>query len=65
MNNIKEFYDFVSEIWKYVKSTPAPAQDDNAEWERIDDKNHEYLNLLMIKFNNWMEYLRKESLKNG
>lgn len=64
MENTKEFYDFVTEVWRYVKQTQAPAQEDNAAWEQIIDHSSELCREFTKMMADWMEYLRKESM-NG
>ena len=62
MENIREFYDFINDIWKYVKTTQPPAQDDHAAWEKLIDRNSELHHEFAVKLAEWMELLRKESL---
>ena len=64
MENTKEFYDFVTAAWKYVKTTSAPAQTDNEAWEQIIDHSNELCREFTKMMAGWMEYLRKESM-NG
>lgn len=63
MQNTKEFYDFVSDAWHYVKTTKAPRQDDDRAWEQIVDKSNTLCCEFTVMMADWMEYLRKESLK--
>ena len=62
MKDTREFYDFINSIWKYVKNTKAPAQEDDAEWEKLIDRNSELHHEMAVKLAEWMELLRKESL---
>lgn len=64
MENIKEFYNFINDIWKYIKNTKAPEQDDNEAWDRINDMCAKMRKELAVKQADWMEMLREESL-NG
>ena len=64
MNDIREFYNFINSIWKYIKNTQPPAQDDHAAWERIIDRNSELHHEFAIKLAEWMELLGEES-RNG
>ena len=64
MDNTKELYDFLSETWKFVKSTKAPAQDDNTEWNRIIDWSNELCTEYIHLMADWMDLLRRESI-NG
>ena len=64
MQNTKEFYDFVSDAWHYVKTTKAPRQDDDRAWEQIIDHSNELCREFTVKMADWMEYLREESKKH-
>lgn len=64
MKDIKEFYNFINDIWKYVKNTKAPAQDDDAAWERLIDENSRLHHEFAVKLAEWMELLGEES-RNG
>ena len=63
MDNINTMYTYLSEVWKYVKNTSAPAQTDNEAWEQIIDHSNELCREFTRMMAGWMEYLRKESLK--
>lgn len=63
MDNINTMYTYLSEVWKYVKNTSAPAQTDNEAWEQIIDHSNELCREFTKMMAGWMEYLRKESLK--
>lgn len=63
MDNINTMYTYLSEVWKYVKNTQAPAQSDNEAWEQIIDHSNELCREFTKMMAGWMEYLRKESLK--
>ena len=65
MENIREFYDFINSIWKYVKTTQPPAQDDDAAWEKLIDRNSEMHHEFAVKLVEWMELLGEESRKRG
>ena len=65
MENIREFYDFINSIWKYVKTTQPPAQDDDAAWEKLIDRNSELHHEFAVKLVEWMELLGEESRKRG
>ena len=64
MDNINTMYTYLSEVWRYVKNTSAPAQTDNEAWEQIIDHSNELCREFTRMMAGWMEYLRKESL-NG
>ena len=61
MKDTREFYDFINDIWKYVKNTKAPAQDDDAAWEKLIDRNSELHHEMAVKLAEWMELLGEES----
>ena len=63
MDNINTMYTYLSEVWKYVKNTSAPAQTDQEAWEQIIDHSNELCREFTKMMAGWMEYLRKESLK--
>lgn len=63
MENTKEFYDFVTTAWKYVKNTKAPAQTNNEAWEEIIDKSNELCREFTVKMADWLEYLRNKSME--
>lgn len=63
MENTKEFYDFVTAAWKYVKTTSAPAQTDQEAWDAINDKSMQMCKEFQTMIVEWMHYLRRESLK--
>ena len=63
MENINTMYTYLSEVWRYVKNTSAPAQTDNEAWEQIIDHSNELCREFTKMMAGWMEYLRKESLK--
>lgn len=63
MDNINTMYTYLSEVWKYVKNTSAPAQTDQEAWEQIIDHSNELCRDFTKMMAGWMEYLRKESLK--
>ena len=63
MDNINTMYTYLSEVWRYVKNTSAPAQTDNEAWEQIIDHSNELCREFTRMMAGWMEYLRKESLK--
>lgn len=63
MDNINTMYTYLSEVWRYVKNTSAPAQTDNEAWEQIIDHSNELCREFTKMMAGWMEYLRKESLK--
>lgn len=64
MQNTKEFYDFVSDAWHYVKTTKAPRQDDDRAWEQIVDKSNALCREFTVMMADWLEYLREESKKH-
>ena len=64
MENINTMYTYLSEVWRYVKNTSAPAQTDNEAWEQIIDHSNELCREFTKMMAGWMEYLRKESM-NG
>ena len=64
MDNINTMYTYLSEVWRYVKNTSAPAQTDNEAWEQIIDHSNELCREFTKMMAGWMEYLRKESM-NG
>ena len=63
MDNINTMYTYLSEVWKYVKNTSAPAQTDQEAWEQIIDHSNELCRDFTKMMAGWMEYLRKESMK--
>ena len=63
MENTKEFYDFVTAAWKYVKNTSAPAQTDQEAWDAINDKSMQMCKDFQTMIVEWMHYLRRESMK--
>lgn len=63
MDNINTMYTYLSEVWKYVKNTSAPAQTDQEAWEQIIDHSNELCRDFTKMMAGWMEYLRKESIK--
>lgn len=65
MDDIRVFYNFLSELWHFIKTTKAPAQNDNAEWNRIIDRSNELSTEFIHKMGDWMEYLRDQSIKEG
>lgn len=38
MDNLKTIYKFINELWKFIKHTTIPAQNDDEAWEEIVDK---------------------------
>lgn len=64
MENINTMYTYLSEVWRYVKNTSAPAQTDQEAWEQIIDHSNELCREFTKMMVEWMEYLRKESM-NG
>lgn len=64
MESKEKLYWLLMDIWKYVKNTKAPAQDDDAAWEKLIDRNSELHHEFAVKLAEWMEMLREES-KNG
>ena len=61
MESIREFYDFISEFWHFIKDTEAPAQDDNVAWDRIIDRSNALHRELAVKMADWMELLNRQS----
>ena len=65
MNDIKEYYDFVTEAWRFVRDTKAPDQNDNEAWDRIIDMSNGLCREFTAKMADWMEYLHDQSMKEG
>ena len=38
MDNLKEINKFINELWKFIKTTEIPAQNDDEAWEQVIDK---------------------------
>lgn len=64
MTNIKEFYEFINSVWKFIKNTKTPDQSDQEAWDSISDKASEICREFTKRMADWMEMLREESL-NG
>ena len=64
MESKEKLYWLLMDIWKYIKTTPAPAQDDHAAWKRLVDENSRLHHEFAVKLAEWMELLGKES-RNG
>lgn len=62
MDNINTMYTYLSEVWRYVKNTSAPAQTDNEAWDAINDKSMQMCKDFQTMIVEWMHYLRRESL---
>ena len=63
MKDRKEFYNFVTEAWLFVKKTPAPDQDDNEAWEKITDEGSRLNKEFAKKLAGFVELLRDESMR--
>ena len=63
MDNINTMYTYLSEVWRYVKNTSAPAQTDNEAWDAINDKSMQMCKDFQTMIVEWMHYLRRESMK--
>ena len=38
MSRTKEIFNFINEMWKFIKHTEIPANNDNEAWDEVVDK---------------------------
>ena len=38
MDRTKEIYKFINALWKFIKNTEIPANNDNEAWDEVVDK---------------------------
>lgn len=71
MDKVKDIYNFINAMWKFIKSHEIPTQNDNEAWDKVVDdifeltKDHQTSDPIDRLFRLWvvayLEYMRDVS----
>lgn len=60
MNNKKVIFDFINNLWKFIKHTEIPTQNDDEAWDKVVDeatevtKDYQTSDPMHVLFRTWM-----------